>query len=104
MRLPPSTSQPPPTPNEDADPEAETEEFTTVDLREAFLVRRARDTIVPSSKNSSSRLGGGMWSFGGPSTQEKMGGSAAGWGPKGLADGIGIDARRYVEGLLSLNR
>jgi hypothetical protein len=104
MRLPPSTSQPPPTLNNDADPEAETEEFITVDLREAFLVRRARDTIVPSSKNSSSRLGGGMWSFGGPSTQEKMGGSAAGWGPKGLADGIGIDARRYVEGLLSLNR
>jgi hypothetical protein len=33
-----------------------------------------------------------------------MGGAAAGWGPKGLAEGIGIDARRYVEELLSLNR
>jgi hypothetical protein len=33
-----------------------------------------------------------------------MGGAAAGWGPKGLGEGIGIDARRYVEDLLSLNR
>jgi len=50
-----------------------------------------------------------MWSglgMGGGSTSrnERMGGSAAGWGPKGLAEGIGIDARRYVEELLSLNR
>jgi hypothetical protein len=45
-----------------------------------------------------------MWRLGGPSTQEKMGGSTAGWGPKGVAEGIGIDARRYVEDLLSLNR
>jgi len=41
---------------------------------------------------------------GGQSQNMKMGGKAAGWGPKGLAEGIGIDARRYVEELLSLNR
>jgi hypothetical protein len=104
MRLPPSTSQEPSNPNKDVDPTAETEEFTTADLREAFLVRRARDTVVPSAKSSGSRLGSGLWRLGGPSTQEKMGGSTAGWGPKGVAEGIGIDARRYVEGLLSLNR
>ena len=26
------------------------------------------------------------------------------WGPGALGGGIGIDARKYVEGLLSLNR
>ncbi|KAF2794730.1 hypothetical protein K505DRAFT_303435 [Melanomma pulvis-pyrius CBS 109.77] len=98
MRLPPSHLSPP----EDA--EADSEEFNTADLREAFLVRRARDTVTSSAKNSGSRMGSGLWRLGVPSTGEKMGGSAAGWGPRGLAEGIGIDARRYVEGLLSLNR
>lgn len=98
MRLPPSHLSPP----EDA--EADSEEFNTADLREAFLVRRARDTVTSSAKNLGSRLGSGMWRLGVPSTGEKMGGSATGWGPRGLAEGIGIDARRYVEGLLSLNR
>ncbi|KAF2117813.1 hypothetical protein BDV96DRAFT_570968 [Lophiotrema nucula] len=84
---------------------ATTEEFDSADLREAFLVRRSRDAVSTSGKTSSgSRLGSGMWKFGGQSTGEKMGGAAAGWGPKGLAEGIGVDARRYVEGLLSLNR
>jgi hypothetical protein len=50
-----------------------------------------------------------MWSglgMGGGSggQNQRMGGAAAGWGPKGLSEGIGIDARRYVEELLSLNR
>ena len=75
-----------------------------LELREAFLVRRARDGTDSSAKSSGGRLGSGMWKLGGPSTGEKMGGAAAGWGPRGLAEGIGIDARRYVEGLLSLNR
>ena len=98
MRLPPSNLAPP------KDAGAESEEFNTTDLREAFLVRRARETAISSAKSSGSRLGSGMWRLGGPSTGEKMGGPAAGWGPRGLAEGIGIDARRYVEGLLSLNR
>ncbi|KAF2709182.1 hypothetical protein K504DRAFT_467156 [Pleomassaria siparia CBS 279.74] len=99
MRLPPSDSV------HIKDAEAETESFRTADLREAFLVRRARDTVsTNSAKSSGSRLGSGMWRLGMSSTGEKMGGSAAGWGPRGLAEGIGIDARRYVEGLLSLNR
>lgn len=40
----------------------------------------------------------------GTSLKQKMGGRADGWGPKGLAEGIGVDARRYVDELLSLNR
>ncbi len=35
---------------------------------------------------------------------QRMGGAAAGWGPKGLAEGIGVDARRYIEDLLSVGR
>lgn len=75
-------------------------------LREAFLVRRSGDGAAPRSNQSSTstRAGSGMWRLGGPSTAAKMGGAGAGWGPRGLAEGIGIDPRRYIEGLLSLNR
>lgn len=104
MRLPPSQINQV-NPSSESQPDAQVDpEFNVADLREAFLVRRARDATVSSStKGPGSRLGSGMWRLG-PSTGEKMGGAAAGWGPKGLAEGIGIDARRYVEGLLSLNR
>lgn len=94
MRLPPSQVEP------SKDSDSETDEFYTDQLREAFLVRRARDAPTSSSRSASSRFASGMWK----PTGEKMGGAAAGWGPKGLAEGIGIDARRYVEELLSLNR
>ncbi|PSN63982.1 hypothetical protein BS50DRAFT_576615, partial [Corynespora cassiicola Philippines] len=97
MRLPPSQVE------SSQNAEDESEGFNTDELREAFLIRRARDGITTSTKSTGGRLGSGMWRLGGPSTQEKMGGAAAGWGPRGLAEGIGIDARRYVEGLLSLN-
>lgn len=97
MKLPPSQHEE----KEDEDSEAEKQGYDTDQLREAFLVRRAHDSVERSTKISSGRFGSGMW--GGASAQ-KTGGAAAGWGPKGLAEGIGIDARRYVEGLLSLNR
>ncbi|KAF2184283.1 hypothetical protein K469DRAFT_727228 [Zopfia rhizophila CBS 207.26] len=97
MRLPSSQTDPP-------KEGAESEGFDTAELREAFLVRRARDALVSLTKSSGSRMTSGMWRLGGPSTGDKMGGAAAGWGPRGLTEGIGIDARRYVEGLLSLNR
>lgn len=82
-------------------------QFNTDELREAFLIRRARDTPTPATKGSGSRFASGMWSglgMGSGGQSQRMGGAAAGWGPKGLAEGIGIDARRYVEELLSLNR
>jgi len=94
MRLPHSQHEAP------ADPDADSQEFITDQLREAFLVRRARDAPTATTKSSGSRFASGLWR----PTGEKMGGAAAGWGPKGLAEGIGVDARRYVEGLLSLNR
>jgi hypothetical protein len=109
MRLPPSQ----PTAEEaaeTADTGTSSVEFNTDELREAFLIRRARDSqpSSSSSKSSGGRFASGMWSSigigGGNSQSQRMGGAAAGWGPKGLGEGIGIDARRYVEDLLSLNR
>ena len=54
---------------------------------EAFLVRKASDYVPPAARKSGSGFG-----------------VAGGWGPGKLAEGIGIDARQYIEGLLSLNR
>ena len=62
--------------------------------REAFLIRKASDYVAPASRKSSGRFG-----------REVSGsGAGGGWGPGKLAEGIGIDARQYIEGLLSLNR
>ncbi|OAG07420.1 uncharacterized protein CC84DRAFT_1117732 [Paraphaeosphaeria sporulosa] len=104
MRLPPSQAMPSQSLKADAGQEQEPEEtqteFLTDQLREAILIRRARDATAPSTKSAGSRFASSMWK---PAV-DKTGGAAAGWGPRGLAEGIGIDARRYVEGLLSLNR
>ncbi|KAL8937503.1 MAG: hypothetical protein Q9216_004383 [Gyalolechia sp. 2 TL-2023] len=59
--------------------------------REAFLIRKASDYEALISKGS-----GGSW---GRNTSASME-----WGPARLAEGIGIDARQYIEGLVSLNR
>ncbi|KAL2175833.1 uncharacterized protein P884DRAFT_286255 [Thermothelomyces heterothallicus CBS 202.75] len=60
--------------------------------KEIFLVRRASDQ------------GAGVRSVGAASYVG--GGASAGWaeGASRLAQGIGVDTRRYIEGLLSLNR
>ena len=63
-------------------------------FREAFLIRKASDYVSPAARKPSSRFG-----------REVSGpGVIGGWGPGKLAEGIGIDARQYIEGLLSLNR
>ena len=78
--------------------------------RTAFLVRKSTEAASGSGNKASagSRMASGMWASltlqPGPSLEEKAGGASAGWGPAALAGGIGFDARRYVEGLLSLNR
>ena len=58
---------------------------------EAFLIRKASDYIAPTAQKASSIFGRGI-------------SESSGWGPGKLAEGIGIDTRRYIEGLLSLNR
>lgn len=59
--------------------------------REAFLVRRASDQAVPIAGKVSALFGRNLE-------------AENGWGAGKLAEGVGIDARRYIEGLLSLNR
>ncbi|MCJ1389207.1 hypothetical protein MMC18_002062 [Xylographa bjoerkii] len=60
-------------------------------FREAFLIRQASDHVTPAARRGNGRFGFGS-------------SEGNGWGPGKLAEGIGIDARRYIEGLLSLNR
>ena len=118
MRLPPSTSgyasPPPPTSTAStaaapsSDPQSSTSlAYDARDLREAFLVRRARDAEPAPLRAKSKGVAGGVWSGLGMATgasKAGTGGKRDGWGPRGLAEGIGIDARRYVDELLSLNR
>ncbi|GIZ44434.1 hypothetical protein CKM354_000763200 [Cercospora kikuchii] len=76
--------------------------------RIAFLVRKASDTTAPVKSSTSSRAASSMWSAltlrPTSTSDENTGGTGAGWGPSALAGGIGFDPRKYVEGLLSLNR
>lgn len=81
--------------------------------RTAFLVRKARDHVVEKrgmgAKGMASRVSSGMYNLvgaraGGAESSDDAAGTA-GWGSAAaLAGGIGIDARKYVENLLSLNR
>ena len=73
---------------------AQPSEFQPTDrgeYREAFLVRKASDYVTPTVRKAS-----GIFS--------RDSGGSSGWGPAKLAEGIGIDTRRYIESLLSLNR
>lgn len=63
-------------------------------FREAFLIRKASDYVPPAAKKPTSRFGRNV----------SASSANSGWGPGKLAEGIGIDARQYIEGLLSLNR
>ncbi|KAK1035602.1 hypothetical protein LTS16_014424 [Friedmanniomyces endolithicus] len=83
--------------------------------RMAFLVRKSSDTVTgPTAPkaSTSSRVASGMWSTltlrpawdPTMAEEEKPVASGSGWGPAALTGGTGVDARKYVEGLLSLNR
>jgi hypothetical protein len=102
-----------------------TPKFSRVDnCRVAFLVRRARDGVKQErrgKKGMVGRVSSGMYNlvgvrgggdagggsgygygfFGGGGGESDAQGSA---GAGALAGGIGVDARKYVENLLSLNR
>ena len=74
--------------------------------RIAFLVRKASDgTMSPKPPSTSSRAMSSMlsnMSFGlAGRDEDETGGVGTGFGPAALAGGIGVDARKYVEGLLS---
>ncbi|KAL8660205.1 MAG: hypothetical protein Q9226_000006 [Calogaya cf. arnoldii] len=61
---------------------------------EGFLLRKASDYGTAASK-----AGGAVWGRSANSSNAGNGG-----GPSRLAEGIGIDARQYIEGLVGLNR
>lgn len=64
--------------------------------KEAFLIRKASDYVPPGQTSSEGifhNLSGG--------SGETYGGWIA---PGKLAEGIGLDAKKYIEALLSLNR
>lgn len=77
--------------------------------QEAFVVRKASDYVSPSSQHN--RTGSNSARFfrdlGGASSSSSFSGfqfSRADMAPGKLAEGLGLDARRYIESLLSLNR
>ncbi|OAA68153.1 hypothetical protein SPI_00348 [Niveomyces insectorum RCEF 264] len=100
--------------------------------KEIFLLRRASDHVDnkhKSSNSSTSRSSSGMHNVGGrtsvamrvfsastylgrggggagPETADEGGERGIGWadGASRLAQGIGVDTKKYIEGLLSLNR
>jgi hypothetical protein len=73
--------------------------------KEAVLVRRARDAVsVLGERFGGKKTASRFLSFGlgaGGNTSLDV---SSGWETKGLAEGVGVDTRRYVEGLLSLSR
>jgi len=83
--------------------------------RMAFLVRKSSDAVTgptAAKASTSSRVASGMWSTltlrpaWDPTAgeEEQPVATGLGWGPAALTGGMGVDARKYVEGLLSLNR
>ncbi|CAI7614690.1 unnamed protein product [Penicillium glandicola] len=74
--------------------------------QEAFLVRKASDYISPASHGRVSSGARFFRDLGGASSSAGLTGSsrAADMAPSKLVEGLGMDARRYIEGLLSLNR
>lgn len=80
MRLPPNGSEPPDLGEEGQD----------VTYKEAVLARKASDYAASAGRISSLRIPSGTSSTSGT--------------PGRLAEGIGVDARKHIESLLSLNR
>ena len=79
-------------------------------VKEAFLVRKASNFVQPGHHPRNSSGSGFFRSFGGPSIPGPQPGTAGaaragGWDAPGkIAEGMGLDARRYIEALLSLSR
>ncbi|KAK5701616.1 hypothetical protein LTR97_004432 [Elasticomyces elasticus] len=92
------------------------QEAGPVDMdRMAFLVRKSSDAVagpMAAKASASSRMASGMWSTltlrpawdPTAAEEEKSSSAASSWGPAALTGGMGVDARAYVSGLLSLNR
>jgi hypothetical protein len=77
--------------------------------KEAFLVRKARDhTTSTRRRDGGSTASGSRWllrdqSRDISSSSSTVGGAGA-TGMAGINEGVGVDARKWIDGLLSLNR
>ncbi|KAJ6113648.1 hypothetical protein N7523_006965, partial [Penicillium sp. IBT 18751x] len=72
--------------------------------QEAFIVRKSSDYVSPASH---ARISSGARFFrdlGGASSTKLTSSRANDTTPSKLVEGLGMDTRRYIEGLLSLNR
>ncbi|KAJ6187008.1 hypothetical protein N7519_001916 [Penicillium mononematosum] len=91
--------------NDDSFPANQSQTHSTPPPQEAFLVRKASDYISPASQGRVSSGARFFRDLGGASSSTGLGPSrAADMAPSKLVEGLGMDARRYIEGLLSLNR
>ncbi|KAI9849294.1 MAG: hypothetical protein M1837_004753 [Sclerophora amabilis] len=72
------------------------------EYRQAFLVRKASDRESSKPGTSSWRDRSGFGATGSSSNNNNN--SSSSWAPGKLAEGIGVDTRKYIEGLLSLSR
>ncbi|PGH27521.1 hypothetical protein AJ80_00762 [Polytolypa hystricis UAMH7299] len=84
---------------------------TAASAKEAFLVRKSSDYAPPRhTRNSASGsrffidFSGAASSSSQVGTGKSAAGSAAWAGPGKLAEGVGLDARKYIEALFNLNR
>jgi hypothetical protein len=71
--------------------------------QEAFIVRKASD-YVSSSGHARMSSGARFFRDLGGASSSKLAASRADTTPSKLVEGLGMDARRYIEGLLNLNR
>ena len=83
-------------------------DFGVNDDKEAFLVRKAADHSTSTGRReASSTASGSKWllreqmrDVGGSSTGSQNGSTSM----AGISEGVGVDARKWIDGLLSLNR
>ncbi|MCJ1313337.1 hypothetical protein MMC25_007014 [Agyrium rufum] len=85
-------------------PQANQASLSAASFREAYLVRKAREEKTSSS--SGLRKASASWMGRGESANSATGAEAGqgGWSAGRITEGIGVDTRKYIEGLLSLNR
>ncbi|KAK1138757.1 hypothetical protein N8T08_002022 [Aspergillus melleus] len=89
--------------DDDAVQETQSSDGSGAACQEAFLIRKSSDH-VPSVSHGRSGSGSRFFRDLGGVTSPGLASSRADTGPGKLVEGLGLDARRYIENLLSLNR
>ncbi|KAK8218631.1 hypothetical protein IWZ01DRAFT_428684 [Phyllosticta capitalensis] len=88
-------------------PSTSTETVHEVPVSNGSQTAPSKSPSIPAASPSSSAFDSGSSSSSPESDTAETsdaGAGSTGWGARGLVEGVGVDARKYVEGLLSLNR